>query len=508
MGNVQFDSQGNPSAGSPSLDLNKDTMAKIQKSIIAQPGTFGNQALSNSDTAFNKAVDMSAALHGVGQSLKASPVPPSNYQRTPDNYILTVEEKLAILNKSNELASYGVVPFDVIEGFFYTLAAMTSVSDLSYVAAVTGVDELGDERYVRNVRGITGIQDIYKIGYLANGLSAVTNRYAPQYQSVSNIEDYTQSSTGQIVYQASQAAALGAIGMQVLSATANFTGNSPGILSQTPSYSDSAIASSVGAFSALAGGETTLSPSEINSVLNPASDLQAMSSSLGPQAINSLLNGAPLGGALSSFGALGGVVASMLLGGSGGSAIGGFMSEVLLGQRLKTSQIANNPMLTPPSFQGKSFFGEAPVSLPSTDQTFCKRVAAFGSPKGGNGVVSFNMQNFASMGSAMSVASLVSSMITGSSDIPDPSNHYGQEIATITSNLANVMNVSPTSSIEPRRSDHAIPFMLAFSAVSVGETHTPFPSNHFTDGWKLASSAANDIQKANPQFLQTCRTSL
>ena len=116
MGNVQFDSQGNPSAGSPSLDLNKDTMAKIQKSIIAQPGTFGNQALSNSDTAFNKAVDMSAALHGVGQSLKASPVPPSNYQRTPDNYILTVEEKLAILNKSNELASYGVVPFDVIEG--------------------------------------------------------------------------------------------------------------------------------------------------------------------------------------------------------------------------------------------------------------------------------------------------------------------------------------------------------------------------------------------------------
>jgi len=50
--------------------------------------------------------------------------------------------------------------------------------------------------------------------------------------------------------------------------------------------------------------------------------------------------------------------------------------------------------------------------------------------------------------------------------------------------------------------------MLGFSGAMAGETFSPFGSSPFTNGWKLASSAANDIQRYNPQFLATCRTSL
>jgi hypothetical protein len=59
-----------------------------------------------------------------------------------------------------------------------------------------------------------------------------------------------------------------------------------------------------------------------------------------------------------------------------------------------------------------------------------------------------------------------------------------------------------------RRSDNAIPFMIGMSATIVGENFSPFGSSPFTDGWKLASSTANDIQKTVPQYLEACRTSL
>jgi hypothetical protein len=184
------------------------------------------------------------------------------------------------------------------------------------------------------------------------------------------------------------------------------------------------------------------------------------------------------------------------------------MSEVLTGQRIASSMLANNPMLTPPSMAGKSFFGEAPISLPAVDQVFCRKIGAFGTPTGGTGVVSFGMQNFASMGGALSIASVVSNLVTGSSAIPSPTTFYGQQVATMTSNLCNNMNVPVTSLIEMRRSDNAIPLMLGMSAVMVEENFSPFGSGPMTQGWALASSTANDIQKYNPQYLNACRTSL
>jgi hypothetical protein len=62
--------------------------------------------------------------------------------------------------------------------FFYILSALENPADLLYVAQITGIPELGDIRYVRNIYGILSIKDIYKVGYLANGVASVINKYS------------------------------------------------------------------------------------------------------------------------------------------------------------------------------------------------------------------------------------------------------------------------------------------------------------------------------------------
>jgi hypothetical protein len=493
-----------------SVVINAVTTALMQRGNFSRPGFYGNQEQSASNDSFNTAVNIGAALAGVANVLQSVQAPP-DYQRTPDNYLLTDIEKQAIYSKSTELASYGVIPQDSLSDFLYILAANENPNDLYYIADVIGIPELGDTRYIRNIRGICEIKDIYKIGYLANGVSSVTRRYAPKYRNIQQYGDYTRSSSGSLLSAANLGTSLGVVGPAILAtafALNNNSNNSYG-LSNAPSLSSDAINGAINGYSALASGSTgSLSPQTIGAILNPAATMQNEATMIGAGAIQSLLGQSPLGGALGSLGALGGIAIGALLSQSGGNSIGSFMSEVLTGQRIATSKIANNPMLTSPSFHGKSFFGEAPVSLPAIDQVYCKRIGSFGTMSGGGGAPSFAMQNFASMGGSQPISSVVSSLVTGSSVLPPSTTFYGQQVATMVTNLCSNMNVPTTSSIEMRRSDNSIPLMLGLSATMVGENFSPFGSKPFTSGWQLASSAANDVQKYNPQYLQACRTSL
>ena len=415
-------------------------------------------------------------------------------------------EKQAIERKSHELASFGMVPYDTLETFFYILAGIESPYDMQYVSSVTGIDELYDPMYVRNINAVCAIPSIYKVGYLANGVASINQRYAGQYGNVDYYGNYAQSSTGNIISNVNYSNNLGVIGMVALSVASNFNGFS-GPLARAPSLSSYSISSSVGALSSYSTG-ASMSPQFYSAVLNPTATTKNYATLAGQKAIGSLLNMTPIGGAMGSFGALGGVVAGMLLGQSGGNAVGGYMSQVLFGQRMRSSQIANNPMLVPPSYAGRAFFGEAPISFPATDQVFCRRVGSYGSMNGGTGVVAFGMQNFGSFGGAMTVASLVSNLILGSSEPPPPTTYMGQQMQLTTGQIASILNVQPFSTIEPRRSDNSIPFLLGMSAAIVGETFSPFGSKPFTEGWRLAASTGNDVQKYHPRYLEVARTSL
>lgn len=501
--------QQQSSSSSSEYIINSDMQAALQRGNVQQPGFYGSQEMKPSNDQFNQAVGIAANLVGLASLLKSQPVPPPSYRRTRSNYVLTQVERDAITFKSRELAGFGVVPYDVLEQFFYILAVNESQSDLQFIASTVGIPELGQARYVRNIRDITQIQEIYKIGYLANGVASITNRFARQYTNMEQYGDHTQSSIGSVLQAAELGLALGVMGTNIIGTSYSLNGYS-GALRDAPTLPTSTFNSSINAYQVIANGNpgASLSPSTISAVLNPAASVQAQASTLGSNLIGNLLNQSPLGGALSALGPLGGIAAGILLSKAGGNALGGFMSEVITGSRIATSKLANNPMLTSPSYAGKAFFGESPVALPAIDQVFCRKIGAFGTSQGGGGVVSFGMQNFASFGGALSIASVVSRMMTGSTTPPATSTFFGQQVAQMTANLCNNLNVPTTSDIEMRRSDNAIPFMIGMSAVIVNENFSPFGSQPFTGGWKLAASTANDVQKYNPRYLETCRTSL
>jgi len=504
--------------------ISQDTTALIQKGVLQQPGFYGSQEMSDSNDAFNAAVGIAVTAAAFAGSLKKKQPAPPSYVRTKDNYILTELERLAIQNKAQQLAAYGVVPYDTLENFFYILAATENPSDLNFIAGVVNIPEMGQPRYIRNIRGICDLPDIYKIGYLAQGVASVNQRYAPRFRQVETYTDQSRSYYGGINNSVNISSQLGVLGPIVLSAATNLAGGGK-YLSAAPSIGSSSITNAVNAIGGIYGGRSfspignALPPAAINAILNPkaaaAGAAAGLASGIVGQlgagiggALKGLLGASPLGGALSALGPLGGIAAGILLGQSGGYALGSFLSEVLLGTRIKSAQLANNPMLQPPSYAGKAFFGEAPTALPAIDQVFCRSIGAFGSPTGGNGVVSFGMQNFASLGGGLSVGSLVSRMVTGSFDIPSPTTFYGSQINQNITNVASILNVATNAIIEPRRSDNAIPFMIGFGSAILGETFNPFGSRPFTDSWKLAASTANDIQRYNPQYLATCRTSL
>lgn len=388
-----------------------DTAALVQKSVISQPGFYGDPSLSESTASFGQAVGICASLAGAASSLLNSRAP-TNYRRTPTGpYYLTQAEKDAIDRKANELSLIGVVPYDTLKTFFGILASLQDINELAYVAGVVGIPELNNPSLIRNIRGILDLRDIYKVGYLANGVASVIQAFS-----------------------------------------GNFSG-------------------------AQAAGN-----SGANDILG---------------AVNKI---AKIAGAAASIGALAEQV--------GGGAIGNYMSELLTGERLKTQQIARNPSLTPPSYQGKAFFGEAGVGIPAVDQMFCRRVGAFSQESGSNGSVSFGFQNFASFGQGLSMASMIAKMTIGTTVIPPAITAIGSQVTGMISNVSSILNVPINSVIEPRRSDNAIPFLIGLASGIAGQTQCPFNTKVFTEGWKVASSVGNDLQRSNPQYLETCKTSL
>jgi hypothetical protein len=502
----EWDEKGNATKSSSQPDINKDTTALVQTGVLSNPGFFGDQSMKNSDVAFNKAVNMCTAVSGFAKNLQKMSAPP-NYQRTSTNYILTEKEKDAIDRKSTELATYGVVPYDILSQFFYILAAVENESEMIHIAKVVGIPDLERNYYIRNIIGILSIKDIFKIGYLANGVASVINDFADKYSGAKSSANPYNTSFGNIEQARTISQSLGVLGPIMLSTATSLNGNI-GILSNAPNLSSTAVSGAINSALQLASGINSVVGIASDLLSNPTASIGNIASSVGAGAIQGLLSASPLGGVLSQFGGLGAIAIGPLIEQTGGLAIGNFMSELITGSRLPTQKIANNPSLRPPSYAGKSFFGETPCALPAVDQLFCRKVGSFGSASGGSGADSFGMQNFASFGGTLDIASVVRKMVTGSSNIPDPNTFFGKHMDEMVGNVCNVLNVAKTASIEMRRSDNAIPFTIGLSAAIAGEVFSPFGSKAISDGWKVASSAANDIQRYNPQYLAACRSSL
>lgn len=556
-----FDGDGNAqeSTSGSEVVVTSDIAAMKQKGYMQEKGFFGDQSLTNEMKAFNKAVNMASAFTNTGRSISSRPTVPTTVIRSKTtNYFLYDNEKQYLRTRATEFASYGIIPYDVMEEFLFILVSVDKYEDLSHIAAVTGIYELDDKNKVREPLTILSIKNLYKVGYLANGVASINMQYSTKYNAATAL-DYSSNPYSAIYNTASSKGSLSMfpsvsivkdlmtdmvkqIGLSVaLNAVFSAISNPLGALSAIGSLGtlagqmvnlNSMISGTINAiknagvaalqpilgmlstimrtvrdvtnFSSQLEGLTTVASNinKIGDVVTQFTKLSSMISSLSSMAgqIMSLI------GKIAGPGNIG-AGASTLLNQLGGYAPSGILTQQSIGQRIPPSVLYKNPMLQSPTYSGKAFFGENLAPQGAIDQTFCRTIAAFPEAQNGSGNMSFGMQNFGSFGGATSLTNMVSRVLLGVQTAPT-SGTLANVVNNATNNLCNILNVPTTSTLEARRSDNSIPFMAAMASVIVNDTKTPFPSETYSYGWKLASSTGNQVQRYNPQYIETCRTSL
>ena len=556
-----FDSAGNPqesTSGSETI-VTSDIAALKQKGYMQEKGFFGDQSLANETVAFNRAVGLAAGLTGVARSISSKPSVATTVIRSKTtNYFLYDNEKEYLRRRASEFSSYGIIPYDVMEEFLFILVSVDKYEDLSYIGAVTGIYELDNKNLVREPIPILSIKNLYKVGYLANGVASINLQYGTKYNaataldyssnpyssiygaaagkssismfpSVNVVTSLMKDVVKQIALSTALTAAFSAISNPIGAIAAvgqlgtlasqmiNLNSLVDGVLNAVKTAGVAAMQSIMGMLSSLKRvirdvanfssqleGLTSIAGNinKIGDVVSQFSKLSTMVGSIGSIAgqVMSLL------GSIKGPGNIGGG-ASTLLSQLGGFSPSGIITEQSIGQRIPPSILYKNPMMQSPSYSGKAFFGENAAPQGAIDQMFCRLIAAFPQAQNGTGNMSFGLQNFGSFGGATSLTNMVSRVLIGVQTAPT-SGTLANVVNTATTNLCNILNVPTTSTLEARRSDNSIPFMTAMASVIVNDTKTPFPSNTYSYGWKLASATGNQVQRYNPQYIETCRTSL
>ena len=535
--------------------VTEDTAAMKQKGYLHEKGFSGDQSLSNAETAFFNVAATAAAFTSTARSISGRSQTGRSARNKLDNFYLYDSEKRLLEQRASEFASYGVVPYAALEEFLYIIVSLPEYSDLSYISSVTGIEELDDRLIVREPGKILNLQNLYKIGYLANAVAVINNQFDPTF-NVSNATDSESSNFGTILAAAAAGLAI-AEQLPAVNTISDLVGDCIGQIADTAAIT-SAFTSFSGASSiaqltsvtsqltslasTVSGTASVISRTGIRGIgpiaaamqnldrrvrytsdyctqMSAISTVAASSSKTGDIArqmakvntmvadistlassVSSLVNGIASPG---DVGAALGVMTRRV----GGYAPNPLMMELVGGQRIPASVLYNNPMMAMPSYAGKAFFGEGMSARAAIDQAFCRRIGSYPHSRSGSGVVSFGFQNFGSFRGAISMASMVSRLMIGVST-PPTSGALGTMITNKTAQLCNVLNVATTTSMEPRRADNTIPFMIAMGAALVDDTRSPFETGVHVDGWKRACSVGNDVQRYQPTFIEIVKTSL
>lgn len=547
-------SDSNQSGNETIVDDN--TAALKQKGYLHEKGFMGDKALDNATAAFNTAVRIGAALSPLGRSISRSSYLSTETRNKTTKYFLYDNEKNLLARKASEFSSVGIIPYDVMEEFLYILVCVDNYDDLKYISQVVGIPELDNKNLVREPIPILNTKDLYKVGYLANGVASIVKQYDVKFE-IAKASNYDKSP-----YYAIQSG-LTLAQFPVTSIAINLVSD---IVKQVGL--STAITAGFSAFGSMTGLAKAAAVASLSTVTSQMSNLTSMITSsitsimsFGISALKSVVNGlfgmirkvrdlvnfisqisavdilaattakigdittqmikiATMGTSLGSLAStifslaknvagplLSGQSLQTVLGRVGSSALNGILSQLTTGQRLPTSVITRNPMMISPSYSGKAFFGEMISPQAAVDQAFCKLVSSFPSSENGTGNVAFQMQNFGSFGGGLTAASLISKIVYGIST-PPTSGLIGNLISTAASNVTSLLGVSATSLIESRRSDNSIPFLVSSAAGLINQSQSPFPYSTFYNAWKLASSVGNDVQRYQPQYLTVVRTSL
>lgn len=538
----------------------ESTVRLTQKGVYVPAPPLGNQMSSRSYSSFGGAVSSSHSVSSQAKGLKTKTSTQPVNKIT--NYYLTEEEKALLVQRATEFASPGIVPFDVLEDFLYVLCYIDSYDVMKYVAEVTGAIGLDSPTIIRVPLLILNAKDLYKIGYLANGLASLTKQIdATKYRQATSAQDNNKSaystlytaanaltSAGQTISAFPGVSSFGSIigqitgvmgALQGIVSTFSAPGNTATKIGQLSSALSQVSTLTQNITSSLNVGNqqniAALFPlmDQINNITKSVSLLtqsvdtlkNVVSSNSYPNAkvgdINAKLKSifdsttglvqqfSAISSAISAIKGPGniGAAAAVLLNQTSGYTPSPIIPQLTMGQKVPPSILANNPMMLAVSNIGKMLFGEGMVPMVALDQAFKKPIGVYRDPSAGSGTASFKMQNFASMGGSMSIEQLITRLVYNVASVT-PGSFLSTLISQQATNVASTLGASLTSAVEPRRSDNAIPMMIGISTVLANDSGCPFPSSAFSTGWKVAASVGNDLQKSNPEYLKQIQTTV
>lgn len=536
----------------------ESTVRLTQKGLYVPAPPLGNQMSTRSYSSFGDAVSSSHSVSSQAKGLKTKTSTQPFNKIT--NYYLTDAEKQLLVKKATEFAAPGIVPFDVLEDFLYVLCYIETYDTLKYVAEVTGAIGLDNPNIVRVPLLILNAEDLYKIGYLANGLASLTKQIdASTYRQASSAQDNNRSaystlysaanaltSAGQTITAFPGVSSFGSVigqitgvmgALQGLVSTFSAPGNTAtkiGLLSSTLSQVSTLTQNITSSLNV--GNQQNIAAlfplmDQINNITKSVSILTQSVDTLKDVASSDSYPNAKVGdinaklksifdtttglvqqfssitsaiSAIKGPGNIGGA-ASVLLNQTAGYTPSPIVTQLTLGQKLPPSVLANNPIMLAASNVGKILFGEGMVPMITMDQPFKRPIGVYRDPSAGSGTASFKMQNYASMGGSMSIEQMITRMVYNVSSVT-PGSFLSTLISQQATNVASTLGASITSAVEPRRSDHAIPMMIGIATVLANDSGCPFPSGAFSEGWKVAASVGNDLQKSNPEYLRQIQT--
>ena len=171
--------------------ISQSTASLKQKGYLQEKGFFGDQSLTNENKAFNNVVDLAVGVTALALTVKGI-TKPTGTRNKINNYYVYDNERSLLQQRAQQIASIGVVPYDVIEEFLYILITVDNYDDMYYISTVVGIPELNNRNIVREPARILSIKNLYKCGYLANGVASINMQYGTKYNAFS-VQDHQSS---------------------------------------------------------------------------------------------------------------------------------------------------------------------------------------------------------------------------------------------------------------------------------------------------------------------------
>lgn len=173
MRDAEFDRSRTTNQDNPEYTVDEND-AEIQRGNKPRPQFYGDQSMTGSHSSFSSAVGLASSFAGIIGSIRENTV---DSRGQDDQYRLTKAEMAELVKVAKNIATYGNIPFDVVEDFLIILCYIDTAADLHTIAVGVQVEKLDDPSLIRQPFAILAVPDLFRIAYAASAVEGLINTF-------------------------------------------------------------------------------------------------------------------------------------------------------------------------------------------------------------------------------------------------------------------------------------------------------------------------------------------